>query len=410
MTGPQRIVTALVMGGALVLSACTTFPAVGGTAASPGVGAADGRSGTAAYPSATPSTGTVSPTASPTTDPAASVSSGTVSPATTPAGRISIAFAGDVHFERQLRALLDGGDGLAEVRPLLGAADITVVNLETTLTTRGTPEPKSFTFRASPTALTTLASAGVDIVGMANNHAVDFGPVGLTDTLAAKDASPIPVIGVGRTAAEAFAPAVLTVRGVSVAVIATTQIPEHTAAAFPATETRAGVAASVDNVRLLAAVRAARAKYDVVVVLLHWGIERTVCPSTAQQTTARALEQAGADVIVGGHQHRVMGAGWLGRAYVGYGLGNFVWWLKTPTPADAASGVLTVQIDAAAVAARAATPRDRWGQFPSVVVADDYAPLTISLKDGIPRAAAQSAQRIAAWEAARGCTSLKGSP
>ena len=323
---------------------------------------------------------------------------------------ITIAFAGDIHFERHLRPLLEGGDGLAELRPLLGAADITVVNLETSITTRGTPEPKSFTFRAPASALTTLAAAGVDVVGMANNHAVDFGPAGLADTLAAKSASPIPVIGVGHTAAEAFAPAVFTVRGVSVAVVAATQVPELTAAKFPATESRAGVAASIDNVRLLTAVRSARARYDVVVVFLHWGIERTVCPDAAQVRTARALEQAGADVIVGGHQHRVLGSGWLGRAYVGYGLGNFVWWLKTASADDAATGVLTLSIDPAAVAARAAVPRDQWDGFAPSVVADDYAPLTISVADGVPRASAQSAKRLAAWEAARGCTTLKGRP
>lgn len=405
MTVARRILSALLAAGALAVSACTTAPVNSGPAATAAAGAAGGGSGTAAYPSPASPLPSATPGAVPTSSPAA-----TGSPTAAPSGRISIAFAGDIHFERHLRPLLEGGDGLGELRPLLAAADITVVNLETAITTRGAPEPKSYTFRASASALSTLAAAGVDVAGMANNHAVDFGPVGLTDTLAAKDASPIPVIGIGHTASEAFAPAVITVRGVSVAVIATTQIPDHTAAAFPATETRAGVAASVDDVRLLAAVRAARARYDVVVVFLHWGIERTVCPSTAQQKTARALEQAGADVIIGGHQHRVLGAGWLGRAYVGYGLGNFVWWLNTPTPADAASGVLTVQIDAAAVAARAATPRDRWAQLPSVVVADDYAPLTISVKDGIPRAADQNAQRVAAWEAARGCTSLKGNP
>lgn len=362
---------------------------VGGLASEPGPAAAS----TAQAP-ATPGT------------PAAPATAGA---ARTPAP-VTISFAGDVHFERHVAALLRRPDGLAELRPLLGAADISIVNLETSITTRGTAQPKQFTFRAPPSALDTLAAAGVDVVGMANNHAVDFGPVGLTDTLAAKDASPVPVIGIGTDAAAAFAPAVIDVRGTSVAVIASTQYPDFTARTFPAADGRPGVAVNVDNTRLVAAVRAARSRFDVVVVFLHWGTERQNCPDAAQFATAAALERAGADVIVGGHQHRVLGAGWLGRAYVGYGLGNFIWWLKTKTDADAASGVLTVEIDPALVAARAAIPRDRWPTLSPVVRSARYAPLTISAVDGIPRPAVAPAARLAAWEAARACTTLRGTP
>ncbi len=394
----------LVAAVGVALSACTGTPTLRSDAQAPtGAAALASGASTAAYPPpASPRPSGPTTEATPSTAPTASHAADN--------GRITIAFGGDLHFERHVKALLERPDGLAELRPLLGTADVAVVNLETAITTRGTPEPKSFTFRAPSSALQTLAAAGVDVAGMANNHAVDYGPQGLADTLAAKDASPIPVIGVGRTATEAFAPAVLDVRGTSVAVIASTQVGDLTATKFPAGDTKAGVAANLDNTRLLATVRAARAKYDVVVVFLHWGTERTTCPDPRQFATAAALEKAGADVIVGGHHHRVLGAGWLGRAYVGYGLGNFVWWLNTNTPADAASGVLTVEIDAAAVAARAATPRDQWAGLPSVVVADHYAPLTISAKDGVPRAAAKATARLAEWEAARSCTKLKGTP
>jgi hypothetical protein len=334
----------------------------------------------------------------------------TTLPPTTPTsgpgpGVITLAFAGDVHFERHVRALLERPDGLAELRPLLGAADVAVVNLETALTTRGTAAPKPFTFRASPTALDTLAAAGVDVVSMANNHATDFGAVGLADTLAARAASPVPVIGIGATAREAFEPAVLTVRGTTVAVIASTQVLDFTQAAG---DTTAGVAANVDRARLLAAVHRARAAYDVVVVFLHWGTERTVCPDTAQIATATALEGAGADVIVGGHQHRVLGAGWLGRAYVGYGLGNFVWWLNSTSPGDIASGVLTVSVDVAAVRRRAALPVDQWKGLHSVVSGGTLTPLTISSQDGIPRTSVDAARREQAWVQARACTGLRG--
>lgn len=388
---------ALLLAVATLAGACTGGPPAPGSSGGPTRSAIGSPTGPGL--SSSPS----SPTSTPTSSPAQP------NP-TADSGRLTIALAGDVHFERQVRALLNVPDGLAELRPVLGGADLAIVNLETAITTRGAPEPKAFTFRAAPSALATLAAAGVDVVSMANNHGVDYGPQGLADSLAAQADSPIPVIGIGADAQAAFAPAATTVRGISVAVIASTQIDDLTARKFPATDSSPGVAANLNNARLLRAVAAARTAYDVVVVFLHWGTERTTCPDAAQRATAAALERAGVDVIAGGHHHRVLGAGWLGRSYVAYGLGNFVWWMHTNTPADAASGVLTVSIDEAAVAARRSVPRARWDELSPVVVADSYLPLTISAQDGIPRPAAQAPLRLAAWEAARACTNLRGNP
>ncbi len=380
--------------------------------------------------SATATSAMSPPVTTPTTTPTALGPTATATPVDG-AQPITLSFAGDVHFERHVRALLDRPNSLAELRPVLGAADVTVVNLESAITSRGTPEAKEFHFRTTPAALDVLANAGVDVVSLANNHAVDFGPVGLDDTLAAKAASPVPVIGIGHRADEAFAPAVFTVRGTSIAVITSTQVNDLTVNKYPATDRAAGVAGNLRNDRLIAAVTAARSRYDVVVVFLHWGTEQQTCPDAAQRATAAALEKAGADVIVGGHAHRVQGAGWLGRAYVGYGLGNFVWWLNSKTPGDVTSGVLTVSIDPAVAHARA---QQRAGTGTSagtsagtgigtgsnsgtiaarpVVTSGTWAPLTISPVDGIPRppAAAPRAAASAAWNDARTCTTHRSTP
>ncbi len=315
---------------------------------------------------------------------------------------MTLAFGGDVHFEGRLTNLLTP-DGLGALQPVLGTADVAVINLETAITDRGVEQPKIYHFRTTPEALVTLQHAGVDAVSMANNHAVDYGPDGLTDTLAAQASSPIPVIGIGPDAAKAFAPAVFQVRGTSVAVIASTQINDYTVHTYPATATNPGIAGNLDNARLLAAVRSARAAYDIVVVYLHWGSDYTSCPDGAQTTTAAALAAAGTDVVVGGHAHRVQGAGWLGRAYVAYGLGNFVW-LNTRGPVDAVSGVLTVSVDP--VRARA-----QKGAGPSVVTGAAWTPLLIG-DDGVPRppAAAAAASQQTAWAQARSCARLASTP
>ena len=99
---------------------------------------------------------------------------------------MTFAFGGDVHFEGNLRwRLSDPGRALAGVAPLLASADVAMVNLETAITERGTPQTKAYNFRAPATAFTALRSAGVDVTTMANNHGIDYGPVGLGDSLAA---------------------------------------------------------------------------------------------------------------------------------------------------------------------------------------------------------------------------------
>lgn len=316
-----------------------------------------------------------------------------------PRDPITIAFAGDVHFEKQLAPVAEDPEGLASLKPYLAEADVTIVNLESAVTTGGKRmDGKQFAFRTPPSALTTLANAGVDVVSLANNHGVDFGKTGLADTLDARADSPVRMVGIGANAAEAYAPAVFTVDGVSIAVLAASQLRDHTSVYFSATETKPGIAAMEDPERILEAVRAADAAYDVVVVVPHWGVEKETCPSTKQLTAARALADAGADIIVGGHSHRVMGSGWMDDTYVGYGLGNFVWFLNTTFPGRS-TGVLTVEIDPT-----------RIGGEGSVVVGDRWTPLSIPTS-GIPAPDPETAEQMLTDREGRlDCAQLSGVP
>jgi poly-gamma-glutamate synthesis protein (capsule biosynthesis protein) len=110
---------------------------------------------------------------------------------------VTIAFAGDIHFEGVLHAKLAANPSavLAPIAPVLGSADLTVANLETAVTDRRTPA-EEFTFRAPATALTALAR-GIDVASMANNHGLDYGP-SLQDSLAARNERP-PIIRIGNS-------------------------------------------------------------------------------------------------------------------------------------------------------------------------------------------------------------------
>jgi poly-gamma-glutamate synthesis protein (capsule biosynthesis protein) len=244
---------------------------------------------------------------------------------------LRLTFGGDVHFAGRNAALLDDpatavGDFAAQLR----AADFAMVNLESAVTTRGTPEPKDFHFRAPPAAYTALAAAGIDLASLANNHTLDYGRVGLTDTLDAARAANFAVVGAGQSADEAYAPYLTTVKGVRIAVIGLSQI--HTLAEeWTPTATRSGVAMSHDRERSVEAVRAARTVADVVIVFMHWGVERSNCPKEEMRTFAAAMADAGATMVVGTHAHVPLAGGFLGNTYVHYGLGNFVWYINSDT-------------------------------------------------------------------------------
>ena len=260
---------------------------------------------------------------------------------------VTIAFAGDMNFEGVNRTRLDADPTsvLAAIAPALGAADLAVGNLETTLGTAGSPWPdKEFTFQAPATAVDALRAAGFDTVSMANNHGMDYGAAGLADSLAvARAQTDRFIIGIGGDENEAYRPFVTTVRGQRIAVIGATQVlGDSMIPAWTATPTQAGLASAKRVDRLVQEVAAARAVSDTVVVFLHWGIELETCPSSDQRALADALVAAGADLVVGGHAHRVQGAGRLGGALVAYGLGNFLW--NAQSEESSTTGVLEVTV------------------------------------------------------------------
>ncbi|HEV8651106.1 MAG TPA: CapA family protein [Actinomycetes bacterium] len=306
---------------------------------------------------------------------------------------VTLAFGGDVHFEGVIATRLarNPATAMGPVAAVLRQADLAMVNLETAVTTRGTPAAKEFNFRAPPSAFTALRAAGVDLATMANNHGEDFGPVGLQDSLAAAAAARFPVVGIGRDAAQAFRALVLTARGQRIAVVGATQVLDsNLAAAWSAGDGKPGLASAYQVDRLLAAIRAARQAADTVVVFLHWGRELSSCPMSRQRALAPRLVAAGADVVVGSHAHVLAGAGFLDGAYVSYGLGNFVFHSRGGVTAR--SGVLTLTVRGRAVTGVRWTPALLSGGVP------------------IPMTGAAARQALASWQALRGCTGLSTRP
>ena len=108
-----------------------------------------------------------------------------------------------------------------------------------------------------------------------------------------------------------------------------------------------------------------------VIVFLHWGIEQDTCPSGDQQNLARTLTDAGADLVVGGHAHRLQGGGRLGSAVVHYGLGNFLF--KANSTEGARSGVFEVTVTGRRVDGYRWIPGRIVNSVPTPLVGDDAA-------------------------------------
>jgi poly-gamma-glutamate synthesis protein (capsule biosynthesis protein) len=242
------------------------------------------------------------------------------------AGHVTLAFAGDVNFaDRTARLLSHPATAFGPIASVLKSAGFTAVNLETAVTSRGRPQPKTYHFRTTPLAFTALRDAGVDLVTLANNHVLDYGQAGLADTLTAAKRARFPYVGIGINAATAWAPYVTTINGTKIAVVGVSQVTEL-ASSWVATGTRPGEANAINQHRTLAAVRAAKRLAKTVIVFMHWGTEGQACPDQNQLSLAPKLAAAGASIIIGSHAHMLQGSGWLGRTFVAYGMGNFLWW------------------------------------------------------------------------------------
>jgi poly-gamma-glutamate synthesis protein (capsule biosynthesis protein) len=284
-----------------------------------------------------------------TADPAAAGGSESGSAAASvfePPREVTIAFAGDVLLASSIaRSIATHGpdypwDG---VRETLSSADIAMVNLESCVSTRGTPVDKRWVFRAAPEALAGLKNAGVDLVTTANNHVFDYGVDAFWDTLSHLEAYGIPQVGSGANLAEALRPVIKEAGGLRIAFLAATQWFASAGIAGPS---RPGVCIThYHEADLLKTIRGIkeRDEADYIAVNLHWGIEGNHHTDPYQERLGRALIDAGADMIIGHHPHLLQGIEIYKGRLIAYSLGNFVFTYTSRATMD--SAILLVTLD-----------------------------------------------------------------
>jgi poly-gamma-glutamate synthesis protein (capsule biosynthesis protein) len=282
-------------------------------------------------PTPTPAPPAVSPTPSPSPIEAPSP---TPPPVEAPAGLVSLRVTaiGDVNFNRNRVPVLPQGaqvwDTLvpfasftARLAPLVDG-DVNYANIEAVITDRNDfdpPDPdKAFCFRTHPNAIRELLRARFNLFGLANNHAFDFGATGVRETLkfmrAFAETNPIAFTGIGMDFAEASRPAIFTVKGVRVGLVAV----GIGASAGPSS---AGVASVADYRRAL--VRLRDAEVDLRVFSIHDGKEGTLVPNHRQLRMCReAIRDFKVNIVLGHHPHRVQGVELYGNGVIFYSLGN----------------------------------------------------------------------------------------
>lgn len=228
---------------------------------------------------------------------------------------------------------------LEPLAPLLANADLTAVNMESPISARPYLDPtqprqpgvhptKDFVFASGPALPSALAEAGVDVVGLANNHQYDLLEEGVQSTVEAFARAGFgpgaKQFGLGASIDAAYVPAITKVGGMRIAFLGCTTITGSEHVVGYVAQAGRGGAAPCEETRVRDAVAAAAAMSDLVVFSVHGGFDYAREPSARLQMFTGIARQAGAKLVVNHHPHVVGGLDWDGSGLTAWSLGNLV--------------------------------------------------------------------------------------
>ena len=238
------------------------------------------------------------------------------------AQQVSLVFAGDTTLDDAAGALIErGGDPLAGFAGLFAQADIRIANLECVVATTGSPGSKNYTFRAHPRVLPVLRRH-LDGVTLANNHSGDYGREAFAQMLGLLRQAGLAQAGGGMDLAQAHTPWIVERQGLRIAILSYNEfMPRSFEADFDAP----GIAWSEDA-QVIEDIRKARRIHgaDLVIPFMHWGWENERVANARQRQLARAMIDAGADAVIGGHPHVTQDIEHHRGKPIVYSVGNFV--------------------------------------------------------------------------------------
>lgn len=262
-------------------------------------------------------------------------------------GDITLSFVGDISLADNFDIMpyydsrKEGVYGILskEVVDIMTSSDIMVANNEFTISTRGTPLNKRYTFKADPKRLNIYKEMGVNLVSLANNHIYDYGIEAFNDTLKYLKEYDIPFVGAGSNISEAKKSFSFIAGGYKISFISSTRA-EKNIITPGATETTPGVFRCYDNTLLKETIKEAKEKSDYVVLLIHWGKEDSHDIEDIIKETGKEYVDAGADLIVGSHAHLLQGMEFYKNKLIAYNLGDFIFNRETKD-----TGILSVTLN-----------------------------------------------------------------
>ena len=195
----------------------------------------------------------------------------------------------------------DPGYFFQNVKDIFTADDLTVANMEGTLTTSNDRQQKTFAFKGNPSYTEILTQGGVEATNLANNHSHDYGDQSYEDTIQYLEAAGITTFGYDRTA-------VMDVKGIKVGLIGIYELKD-------------GLGRQQQVIDTIQEVKDQGAQ--VIIVSFHWGTEKSNIPDDIQKTLAHLAIDQGADLVVGHHPHVLQGIEKYQGKNIVYSIGNF---------------------------------------------------------------------------------------
>lgn len=187
------------------------------------------------------------------------------------------------------------------VRSILEADDLSVVNFEGTLTEETSRADKTFAFKGPAKYTDILTGSSVEAANIANNHSKDYGTKSQEDTIENLSNAGIATFGYENVV-------VVDVKGIKVGLTGIYELAEHEQ---KATQIKENIQALKD------------AGAQIIIVNFHWGIEKEYTPNATQKKLAHLAIDEGADLVIGHHPHVLEGIEKYNGKYIAYSLGNF---------------------------------------------------------------------------------------
>ena len=203
------------------------------------------------------------------------------------------------------------------VRSIFKKDDLSIVNMEGTLTDETAREAKTFAFKAPAEYASILSGSSIEAANLANNHSHDYGKKSYTDTISALDDAGIASFGYNRVK-------ILKVKGIKVGVTGIYELADHQKRASQVKK----------NIKALK-----KAGAQVIIVNFHWGVEKQYTPDENQKALAHLAVDEGADLVIGHHPHVLEGIEKYNGKYICYSLGNFCFGGNS-TPSDTDSMIV----------------------------------------------------------------------